>query len=335
MAVGKGGLSIIDYPFAFSIAALISPSFVQGDQFTVLMAITLIGGMFGSILTITNPVGLAINQIYRHFTKNRVLASLTKISTFTKGVVHKNFDAALRSPAVSFETDKLVGMFYFVVILSITIYRLRYDSNYIQIFNFSEQQIALILCAAVIGLLGVLAYMILNVIGMRSISHLGRINIATVLLVASDFKNLSTEAERVHRTTFSNDAGVITIACNTLRDADFRTIKNSDDLKAIATQQNDFRTILNRVNMREDTFYARYWYFSRIVVKLASRYGITPKDTLWWFKSTSLLAPNDLESYLPHLQSSIDSRDWHYADLQVVRISYRLEEVLMSKGGSQ
>ncbi len=330
----KGALSIIDYPFAFSLVATIFfPLMLQHgvkDQGTILLSITFFGSMVGSILMIVNPVGRLITAIYGAF-KDRVLVELSSINGFVKGVVRKNFRSALQSPSITYEVDKLVGMFYFVIILGITLYRLSYDDTFVTMLNLNPLVHQTIMAVAVVGLLAVIIIMAHHV-GWRSHSHLRRIRSVTVLLMAMDFSNLSLEGNQVLSRAFNNDVDAIRLAYVTLTRSDLKPVKELQDLKEFVSRHgSELRAIVSEKWKWDDhAFYQHYWDYFLTAKSLALGYNIDLLDALLWLCNNIFFGLNEFDTYISQLQASIESRDWQNSDLQTVRVVSRFESVSKS-----
>jgi hypothetical protein len=168
MTSGKGGLNIKDYPFAFSIATLLFPSILTTQDQTVIFGILLVGGMVGSILTIVNPFGIATKYIYIWTSKKKMIPEIRK-TPFINKVVLKNFHDSFSSPSISFETDKLVAMFYFLVVLGIALFRLVFDPGFVNILKLDEFQTFVAIVIVVLGLVGVSITMLSNIVGRNSV----------------------------------------------------------------------------------------------------------------------------------------------------------------------
>src|SRR3990172_1811406 len=159
MVEGRGGLNIKDFPFAFSVTALFSPNILAETSQTPIIGLLLIGGMLGSLLTIINPLSLLFKWNYKRkysdSISNIILPDLiTKHNELTNKICAKNFNAALSSPVISFETDKIIAMIYFVIVLALTIIRSFMD-DFTKVFENSELAIWGIRTVAGVGIIGV------------------------------------------------------------------------------------------------------------------------------------------------------------------------------------
>lgn len=353
MTGGKGGLNIKDYPFAFSLAALIFPSLLTGmiiepetalapDEQTkqefqnigILFAVTIFGGMVGSFLTIVDPFGLFIRWIYRRRPKHWIIKNLRR-NSFIENLIDKNYDAALKSPSITYETDKIVGIFYFFVILCLTSYRLKFDENFRMIFPLEDFQLEIAFYFTIVILIGISLIMLLNVKGIRkSVSHLQRIEIVTILFSANDLTNISIEGNRTLKnfphSNYPNVIGnvqdqIIDLPVNS-NHAYFKTKFNHTEVRNFIVGQ------LKVHNYDIEKMTERWWNYFLIVRDLAKRYEVSIKDALVWHKNKTFITAADLDSPLSNLQSSVDTRDWQNAVLKTTRITDYLEQFFLKKG---
>jgi len=335
MIGGKGGLNIKDYPFSFSITVLIFPSILSQPDLSSVLVIALFGGMIGTVLTITDPFGLFVRWIYRRQPKKNVLKKLKK-NKFLDAVIGKNYDAALKSPSVSYETDKIVGIFYFVVILGLTGYRLLFDSAFGDFLSLDSEQIRIAFLLISVIFVGVLLVMINNVRGVRkSVSHLHRILTVTVLFSASDFINLSIEGQRILSNKLENDANIINTVNDSIKklqskkDLTFKEFKiNFDDIKLR-------EYIITRQRLEYDKHKEKYinkiWDYFLVVDETAKRYEIKLEDAVLWYNNSRFISPAALDEPVNQLQSSVDTRDWHNAFLRTTRITDHLADFFIRK----
>jgi hypothetical protein len=334
MTTSKGGLSIIDYPFAFSIAALIFPPVIEGQDPSVLLAIALFGGMVGSILMIVNPVGFLINRTYELIYKYRTLPILADISDFVRAVIARNYEAALKSPSITYEVDKLVGMLYFIGVLGLALYRLLYDDVLVKLLNLSHEQAQMLVIIAIIGMALVVTSLVYHVAGWkwRSISHSCRIRVVTIASMASDFMNLSMEGRRVLHDAFSDNNSLIENAYNTFvkLDLDYLdSIQVYKQFEPLVTEQSDLlKQAHHDLQLSTNVFCEKYWNYFLTVQELGRKYKVNLHDAAWWLKRNIFFESAEFDVSLSQLQSSIDSRDWQTADLKTHRILKRFEDIL-------
>lgn len=337
MTVNRGGLNIKDYPFAFTLAALLFPPIIAvgKDATPVLFALVILGGMAGSILTIVNPVGIVIKSIYIYTQRNRILPQI-RINKFVEGVIAKNYVDAMKSPAISFEVDKLVAMFYFVIVLSIAAYRLFFDHEFSTLLQLTITQKYGIGITVTLGLVGVIASMIYNVRGWKSVSHLKRTVIVTILLMAYDLANLSHEARKITGITYYNDINMVNPIRKTLYHLDANKSYNKEDFKKLldnAEIQNVYEQILKRgiwkseLNVR----YLQFWNLFMLIKETSTKYKISYQDAIWWFDHQHYFDLNEFDGPSSQLQSTIDARDWQNADLRTTRIIDRIDTILKNK----
>jgi len=299
----------------------------------MLFSIVFIGGMLGSILTITNPFGNLLRYIYIWTTKSSTLPELRR-NNLLNGIIDKSYDSAIRSPSISFESDKIVGMFYFVIILVAILYRLRYDDQFTNLLTLSETEIVSAIVFTTIGLIGILLAMIFSICGVKSISHLGRIKTATVLFTTGDIVNISILGATVYKTVHSRGELIIAIS-NAINALNPKNIHNPveldeqiDDTEIRNTVVNDLRSQYNRT-----AFLARVWQFFLIIKELTLQYKLNPSDVTPWFTPKNFFKPQEMDEPLTQLQTSIDARDWVNANIKTLRIINRLEEYFTQRIG--
>lgn len=339
MIGGKGGLTVKDYPFAFSIAALVFPQILQGgNDLAPILTITLVGGMLGSLLIIINPVGLAIREVYLRTKQQDVYPKLNQQNNLAKQILKKNFRAALSAPAISYENDKIVGMMYFVTVLGFALYR-TIQQDFVTALELTEEAIWGMRIGVGIGLVSVLLVLRYNIWGFiikkskKSISHLDRIRTVTISNLAVDFANLSNEGGRWQRYT-TGDIEIRRMICKGLLKVEEESpilILKEHFLKAFPVQQvkNEYtrRRQSWKDNLNLDLLYTTY----RSAKEVSLRYDTKLSETLTWFNDMSFLAPTEFDEPISQLQNSIESRDWYNAILKTYRITDRLEDFLEAK----
>jgi hypothetical protein len=331
----KGSLNIKDYPFAFSVAALLFPPIVNsGNETTLFFSIAIVGGMLGSLLTILNPIGLIIRAFYllgliSTFKKLR-------ITSLTNGIIKKNYRAALSSPSIAYETDKMVGMFYFIAVLGFAIFRFSSPEFLTQI-NLDSSKADLIIIGASIGIIAVTLVLLFDVIGFkrlgfRSVSHIDRIRAVTSLNMAADFDNLSNEGRRVMDHVMLSQSSLIIDVLKELNSLQNFKINNMDEfnqkfsvskIKEIAKSRG-----ISGINDQDDK---NYYDFFNYVKEMSFKYDISFSNAMVWFLDGRVLSIGELDNPSSLLQSSIDTRDWQNADMKSARITERLEELIKVK----
>lgn len=340
MVEGQGGLNIKDYPFAFSVAALLFPQILSDNTNTVpiILGITLIGGMLGSLLTIINPVGLLIREIYWRRSFLKVYPKLNSQNTLVKQILKKNFRAALSSPSISYESNKIVGMLYFLVILSLAIIRTLTG------LSVNDTLLWGIRIGAIIGFGGVMLVLLHDVYGFtlkksirfiskKAISHLDRIRSVTISNLAVDFANLSNEgANRWLNRYVPNNQDIIRTVCNELSKMENLPISTFDDFgKAfpIQTLANEYA----KFNMSWNQGYTLQMCFNayRSAREVSLRYEVKLSQALTWFANPQFLNQTEFDDPISQLQTSIESRDWYNSTLKTYRITDRLEDFLENK----
>jgi len=338
MIGGKGGLGIKDYPFAFSVAALILPTlWSEGQiQFTTLFAITIIGGMLGSILTIVNPVGVFFRAIYINSKMSDVLPNLRK-NPLMNGIIDKNFRAALTSPSISYETDKIVGMLYFLAVLGFAIYRLQ-SEDFVSLLPFDQNQIDNAINGAGVGFVAVFLVWYFhvagfNIGGFRSISHTKRIETVTVLNAALEITNLSNDGRKIWVYHY-NRKETSDLICNELNKLDSKSMVNFstfekyfDDVKI----KNEFLKLNLGKSWDSTTQKHSFWNSCVIINEIRRRFSVKFTEALVWMSDNHYLGPQELDVSVSQLQTSTESRDWQNANLKTFRITDRLEQLLEQK----
>jgi len=311
----KGSLNVKDYPFAFSIATLLYPEILTSDtNFTMVIGITVFGGMFGSLLTILNPVGKGIGLIYLLKKMPKIFTEL-RVNPLVEGMLNKNCRSAIfSSPSISYETDKLVGMIYFLVVLALAFYRFTFG-NYIEIFNLDFQQSQWIMASIALSFIFVLFIFVGSVTGLTisrftSVSHLDRIKSVTLMNSAVEFANLSTEGNR-WTNYVTNNQPMHNLILKEMVQLEKKKIKTFSDFE----NQFDFLPIKNcfiqqRQQYPEVRIKQNTWKACVSIQEIASRYKISISEALVWFEMPRYLQPGEFDNPISQLQSSVESRDW-------------------------
>lgn len=330
----KGGLNIKDYPFAFSIAALIFPNILSGENFAPLLTITLVGGMLGSLLTIINPVGLLIKGLYLQ-KANSVFPKMHLIHVVVHKIIIRNFRASLSSPAIAYETDKMVGMIYFLIILAIAFYRIHSD-DFIKTLDLSELEISGITVGVIFGFAGVIIMLIHHIFGFsfhskRATSHLDRISGVTALNLAVDFSNLFNEATK-WRQYRSEHSTLASITVNEFRKfGSLEKISLDEFRKKIDISK--IERAYQRLNYSWDKERNTKLLFEayKSLRELCLRYDLNIEQGSSWFINDRNAEPTIFDATISQLQSSIDSRDWYNVGLKTYRVTDTLESMLTRK----
>ncbi|QUC65019.1 hypothetical protein NsoK4_01720 [Nitrosopumilus sp. K4] len=359
MIEGKTGLNIKDFPFAFSITALFFPNILTGSDASII-GVLLIGGMFGSLLTIINPLALLSKWHYRreysNTISNIILPDLIlKHNRLIEKITVKNFNAALSSPSISFETDKIIAMIYFSFILVITIIR-SFMGDFSQIFEKNELALIGIRIFASIGIVGVMMVLIHHVYGYNfktrsvkifanisflipyqsQLSQLDRICTVTIANLAIDFANLTNdgmkwkviglrtskaidmlfrEMNRVNNEIDKKYSPEITISLH-----EFQTLFRTEQFKEVGMRLDENLTVIGEL-------YENY----RIVKEISARYEISFSEALSWFCNENFFKNEELYESESQIRKYIDSRDWYSAHLLEYRIVDKIQSVLMEK----
>jgi len=333
MTTGKGSLTLKDFPFAFSLAILIFPSILTSDEkSTIVFGVIILGSMLGSLLTIVNPLAIIMNYIYLWTCKKKILLEL-RDTKFGKKVIEKNFYYALKSPSISYETDKIIGIFYVFIIISLALFRLE-DLDFISAMNTNEFQTMIIKSVAWFGFFGVLASIVFNISGWKSVSHLQRIYTVTISFLGRDFINLSTDGNKIYRTYCNAQPDVVK--------AFLEAIKKHDSKKKITFEKfaKDFdHSVFSNVYPQKTgnaydpkKMIYRWWDSFLIYSRFSKKYDINFEEINVWLNNSTYFNATNLDPMLNQLQSSIDSRDWQNAVLNSTRMVEHYDLVFQSKG---
>lgn len=111
LATGETFLKTSDYPFVYSFSTIII-GLIGANVATNALIVLGITGFFGTLLTITDPVGNIIKKdMEKKFGKSR--SSTEKGSTLTE----RDYDlSAIKTRAIGIEVDKLVSIVYFTIV---------------------------------------------------------------------------------------------------------------------------------------------------------------------------------------------------------------------------
>lgn len=368
MVDGRGGLNIKDFPFAFSIATLFSPSILSETSQTPIIGLLLIGGMLGSLLTIINPLSLLIKWVYKREYSDSIdyviMPELTsKRNNLINKICTKNFDAALSSPMISFETDKIIAMIYFVIILALTIIR-SFMGDFTKIFE--EYGLALwgIRIVAIFGIIGVVMVLLHHVYGMNfkltsfdmnfakihkkqfqleELSQFNRIRSVTIANLAMDFANLTNDGQKWSGTKLSN-ARVNDIIFRGMNRVDKKVGKIlSPKWTTSLTDFEDHFKSEEKVNLDSVGFrilddpktilqlYQNY----KLVKEISLRYGVTFSQALSWFYNPVFFDIGQLYEFESQLKGYVESRDWYSAQLLEYRIIDMMTRILLQKNMPQ
>lgn len=364
MAECRGGLNIKDFPFAFSISALFSPN-ILSDTFQIpLIGLLLMGGMLGSLLTIINPLSLLFKWLYnREFCdsiRNILLPDLIfRQNELTDKICAKNFNAALSSPSISFETDKIIAMIYFVIILVSTIIR-SFMGDFTKIFESYEIVIWAVRTVAIIGVAGVMVILLRHVFGINfrftyfEIKFLGikrkilqqsglfqfdRIRSVTVANLAIDFANLANDGRKwsTKHLVDDQDMDAIFVGMNGL-DKQVEKIHSLpcttsyDGFESyFKTKVKDSLTGLGQRTFEDPKNIQKVYRDYRLVKEISIRYGITFSQALTWFYNDEFFDTSTLYDMESQLKGYIESRDWYAASLLQYRIIDTVTNGLLEK----
>jgi len=331
MIGGKGGLGVKDYPFAISLATLIFPPILTNDgNLNSIFLITIVGGSIGSILTITNFFGGLTKYISLLF-YGKILQDIRK-TIFVEQIVKQGYFDSFKMPSISYEIDKLVGIFYFLIILGLSIYRLQSD-DFIKIIQITEEQQLYAIVVLSIGVIVVIYSLILNVKGDNSTSYLKKLHIATTSYVVRDFMNLSNDKKQILEKYCHGNSGMIAPLITQFKkfqnkNSDYDSFKKDfDDSKLVP-----FLPTAMKLHYDREAQIKKWWEAFPILLSITKKYRITDMNELTiWFKTKGTFEPTNLDSSLTQLQTSIEARDWRLAEINTERILSHVKLVLESK----
>ena len=111
MVTGETLLKFTDYPFAYSIVGIISGiiGFSLGQNQFIFLGIA---GAFGTFLTIIDPIG----WLLRKNAEDRINKGYGK-KMDSQNLEIKYKISALKSKSINFEIEKIIGLFYFIIIV--------------------------------------------------------------------------------------------------------------------------------------------------------------------------------------------------------------------------
>ena len=363
MVEGRGGLNIKDFPFAFSVAALFYPNILAGTSQTPIIGLLLIGGMLGSLLTIINPLSLLFKWIYKReysdSISNIILPDLIlKQNELTKKICAKNFNAALSSPAVSFETDKIIAMLYFVIVLVLTIIRSFMD-DFTKIFESYELAIWGIRAIAVMGVAGVVMVLLHHVYGINfklshfemksfkirkrilqisELSQFDRICSVTIANLAIDFANLTNDGHKWSGIDLASHKIIdkIFLEMNKVnKKVDKKlglkwTTSFSDFESHFKTEELNIRKLGYGIFDEPKTIRALYQNY-KLSKEISFRYNVSFSQALSWFYNRDFFNIVQLYELESQLKGYIESRDWYTASLLQYRITDTMTKILLAK----
>ncbi|MGY5149063.1 MAG: hypothetical protein ACW9W3_03285 [Candidatus Nitrosopumilus sp. bin_68KS] len=114
MTSGETILKLTDYPFSYSIMGIISGilGFGISDNQLVFLGMA---GAFGTFLAVVDPMGWGL----RKNAEDRIKKDLDHPKNEPQELEKEYKISALKSKSINFEIEKIIGLFYFIVILTV------------------------------------------------------------------------------------------------------------------------------------------------------------------------------------------------------------------------
>lgn len=122
MTAGETLLKVADYPFAYSFVILVGGIFGFGLSENKILILGLAGAL-GTFLTIVDPWGL-----YVRWQLNRGLNKIVKTRQIFPDL--KYYAKALNSRSIGIEIDRIIGMFYFAIIIFVFMVTIWWSSSF-------------------------------------------------------------------------------------------------------------------------------------------------------------------------------------------------------------
>lgn len=329
----KGALNFKDFPIGFSLALLIFPPIITGepDQNLFLDSYPMLffGGILGTLFTIINPGAYIINWFYRNIFKFKILKEF-RIHKFPKNIIEKNLTTALQTPSISFETDKLIGVGYFLGILILACYRLTNDNDFIISLGISTDALWIPISIIGIGIILIIIKILSMIFGLKTISHFQQITMVTILHLIYDLENIS-----IISTDFTNvhESNLKRIGCFlrefkkiiTTKELDEKTIPEAKFMELF--DDSEIEKSAETVEMLYWNSAAEkkqfYWNWYQKFLDVATQYNIKIIDILPWFNNRKFFSSN--KEYTKKLEDSINLRDWYSAKLVLFRLNNLLK----------
>jgi len=112
MVAGETILKLTDFPFSYSIIGIILGvlGFGISDNYLIFLGIA---GAFGTFLAITDPIGWLV----RKNAEDRINKGYDNKNNSTQNLEKQYKISALRTKSINFEIEKIIGLFYFIIIL--------------------------------------------------------------------------------------------------------------------------------------------------------------------------------------------------------------------------
>ncbi len=157
-ASGSTTISISDVPFAYSIIGLLSIIFLEKPLSDHLYIVALGGSLIGTFLFITHPMQRLLEFLF--FLANR------KDIVYRRGVHNRymiyasSITSALKTAPIRFERDRVVAIFYFIIILGFVLAALL-GGSIGKVFGIKNESFLLLAKIGIIVALAIIFYMFL------------------------------------------------------------------------------------------------------------------------------------------------------------------------------
>lgn len=359
MIGGKGALGAKDFPFGVSLVTLVIPIFMGTptlDNDQIPYYLIFMGMMIGSFLVITNIPAKIMHFTYSAVCKKNVLKEIQE-DKFVNAITEKSFCDAMKTPSISYEEDKIIGMIYFCIILSLSLYHSIFGTYFQNMLNNDSNLITIVGVIVVVSLVGVVIALIWN-IWKSSPNHLQKISCVTASLVFSNMLNLMREEKRFKDKIRHDNLilpKVITEINPTEKISDLkeleRRLPNSQTYQVylgdLARSRPQELINLRKQNLPEDEIKKRWKNYNEGLEMSQTRrrkhifdyyqclkgyeklYDITIPDmnTGLYNRMYDIERQEDLWTFLPSLQSEINNRDWQLAQILYMRIMNYVKDI--------
>lgn len=206
MTSGETILKLTDYPFSYSILGLVSGiiGFSLSENHLVYLGIS---GALGTFLTILDPIGWLI----RDGAQSRIKLDKKSHLEIDEIIDVQYKMSALKSKSINYEIDKIIGTFYFIILLAFFILAVSAPIPFVErliIFDSEKIPICSELCFRVIyASLGIIALVTLSIKALQFKKNLDeKIDVAGYHQIAINDDNATqTSVESMTRAIEQND----------------------------------------------------------------------------------------------------------------------------------